>query len=369
MAAVAADRRRRRSLPSPLTAELGAVVSGGRSRRRTLDGMRVLHLNDCAFVARTITAQATSEGRPWRHLVPEQVRPSTTPTGPIAPLVYAPYVVRRALAVGRSDVVHVHYGTSAPLVRQKGIPRRPYVLSLHGTDIRTQWHDPRFRPLLQRGIDAASIVLYTNLDTAEATLAVRPDALHLPQAVDPRIVPAWARQGGDGGRRRVVFAPRWSPDKGVTKQLELAAALHRAYPEVELVGLDWGPGAAEAAAAGVRLVPTMPHEEYLDLLATADVVVGQADTILSVSDFEAMLIGPPLAALGHRLPSGDGTAPPTLDGSLEDVVEQVGEALADPEGTTQRLGGREWVEAHHHPARIVEMLDPLYRRAVAEWVG
>ncbi|WP_454301316.1 glycosyltransferase [Salana multivorans] len=181
--------------------------------------MRVLHLNDCAFVARTITAQATSEGRPWRHLVPEQVRPSTTPTGPLAPLVYAPYVVRRALAVGRSDVVHVHYGTSAPLVRQKGIPRRPYVLSLHGTDIRTQWHDPRFRPLLQRGIDAASIVLYTNLDTAEATLAVRPDALHLPQAVDPRIVPAWARQGGDGGRRRVVFAPRWSPDKGVTKQL------------------------------------------------------------------------------------------------------------------------------------------------------
>ncbi|WP_454295692.1 hypothetical protein [Salana multivorans] len=331
--------------------------------------MRVLHLNDCAFVARTITAQARSEGRPWRHLTPEKVRPATTPTGPLAPLVYAPYMARRALAVGRSDVVHVHYGTSARLVRQRGIPRRPYVLSLHGTDIRTQWLDPRFRPELQRGIEAASIVLYTNLDTAEATLSARPDALHLPQAVDPRIVPAWGRRGASGERARVVFAPRWSPDKGVTQQLELAAALHRAYPDAELVGLDWGPGAAEAAAAGVRLVPTMPHEEYLDLLATADVVIGQADTILSVSDFEAMLIGAPLAALGHRLPSGDGTAPPTLDGSLDDVVEQVGEALADPEGMARRLGGREWVEEHHHPARIVAMLDPLYRRAAKEWAG
>lgn len=331
--------------------------------------MRVLHVNDYAYVARTITTQARSEGRPWRMLLPEQVGPWNTPPRLLAPIVQAPYAAVRAAALRRSDVVHVHWGKSARLVRQPGIPRRPYALSLYGPDLRTRWLDPRLRPELQRGIDAASIVCYTDLDTAEAALATRPDASHLPQAVDPRLVPPWARRGTNGGRARVVFASHWSPDKGVTRQLELVAALHRAYPKVELVGLDWGPGAAEAAARGVRLVPTTDQEDYFDLLATADVVVGQATTILSLSELEAMLIGAPLAALGRRLPSGDGTAPPTLDGSLDDVVEQVGEALADPEGTARQLGSRKWVEAHHHPARIVELLDPLYRRAVAEWDG
>lgn len=324
--------------------------------------MRVLHLNDCAFVGATVVAQARSEGLDWRHLTPEQVRPATTPTGPLAPFAYLPYVVRRARAVGASDVVHVHYGTSARLLRERGIPRRPYVLSLHGTDIRTQWHDPRFHEELRHAIDGAATVLYTNLDTAETTLAARPDARHLPQAVSSQGLPAWSPAGATSAPR-IVFAPRWSPDKGVDEQLRLAAALHAAYPEVELVGLDWGPGAGDAAAAGVRLVPTMPHQDYLDLLASADVVIGQADVILSVSDFEAMLIGAPLAALGQRLPSGDGTTPPTMDGEVDHVVEQVGLALDDPAAAAERLGGREWVRAHHDPHLLVEMLTPIYRAA------
>lgn len=324
--------------------------------------MRVLHLNDCAFVAATLTAEGRRQGHPWRHLPPGKVRPAVTPKGPLAPLAYAPYVARRAVEVARSDVVHVHYGTSARLLRERGIPRRPYVLSLHGTDIRTQWFDPAFRPELERAVAEARVVLYTNLDTAEITLGARPDARHLPQAVSPDGLPAWRPRGAQG-KPRIVFAPRWSADKGVEAQLELAGALHAAYPGVDLVGLDWGPDAADAARAGVTLVPTMPHEAYLDLLASADVVIGQADSILSVSDFEAMLIGAPVAALGTRLPSEDGTTPPALEGTLSDVVEQVGAALADPAATAGRLGAHAWVTEHHHPARLVEFLLPRYREA------
>lgn len=326
--------------------------------------MRVLHLNDCAFVGATVVAQARSEGLDWRHLTPDQVRPATTPSGPLAPLAYLPYVVRRARAVAGSDVVHVHYGTSARLLRERGIPRRPYVLSLHGTDIRTQFRDPCYHDELRQAIDGAATVLYTNLDTAEVTLAARPDAEHLPQAVSPRGLPTWNRQGATAAPR-IVFAPRWSPDKGVAQQLELVAALHAAYPQAELVGLDWGPGAPDAAAAGVRLVATMPHADYLDLLATADVVIGQADTILSVSDFEAMLIGAPVAALGERLASGDGTTPPTMNGTIEQVVEQVGQALADPVAATERLGAKEWVQAHHDPHLLVAKLTPIYQAAAS----
>ncbi|WP_454132485.1 hypothetical protein [Microbacterium lacticum] len=326
--------------------------------------MRVLHFNDCAFVAASLVGEARAQGRLWRHLTGDRVRPRVQPQGGVDRLRYVPYLARRIRAVGWSEIVHVHYGTSARLLQQRGVPRRPYVLSLHGTDIRTQWNDPRFHSQLRDAVDEAAVVLYTNLDTAEATLRARPDARHLPQAVSPQGLPAWRPRGATSGRQRIVFAPRWSADKGVGAQLELAAALGRALPEVELVGLDWGEGAADAARAGVGLVPTMPHAEYLDLLATADLVVGQADTILSVSDFEAMLIGAPVAALGVRLPSADGTQPPTLRGSQDEVVEQVVQALHDPAHAATQLGSAEWVRAHHDPAILVPMLDEIYRQHV-----
>lgn len=326
--------------------------------------MRVLHLNDCAFVAATIVAQAREQGLDWRHLTAAQTRPRVQPRGGLDRLRYAPYVARRIRAVAASDVVHVHYGTTARLLRQRGVPRRPYVLSLHGTDIRTQWHDPRYHEELRRAVDEAAAVLYTNLDTAEATLRARPDARHLPQAVSARGLPRWAPRGAVTGVPRIVFAPRWSADKGVSAQLDLARTLRRALPGADLVGLDWGEGAGAAARAGVALVPTMPHPQYLELLATADVVVGQADVILSVSDFEAMLIGAPLAALGDRIPSADGTQPPVLRGSLADVVDQVRSAVTDPRGTAARLGSQDWVREHHDPARLVPMLADIYRQCV-----
>ncbi len=331
---------------------------------RYAGAMRVLHFNDCAFVAATLVAEARRRDLPWRHMTPERVRPRVQPAGGLGRLRYLPYLARRISAVAESDVVHVHYGTSAPLLRQRGVPRRPYVLSLHGTDIRTQWHDPAYHGQLRRAIDEAAAVLYTNLDTAQETLLARPDANHLPQAVSPRGLPPWRPRGLETGTPRIVFGPRWSADKGVQEQLELADALRRALPRAELIGLDWGEGAPEAARTGVRLVPTGPHRQYLELLASADVVIGQADVILSVSDFEAMLIGAPLAALGQRLPSADGTQPPTLRGSLEEVVAQIAEALIEPAATAERLGSRPWVRAHHDPARLITMLEPIYQHSM-----
>ena len=325
--------------------------------------MKVLHFNDCAFVGATLVAQARAQDLPWRHLVPSQVRPRSVPRGPFAPLAYAPYVLRRIREVGGSEIVHVHYGTSAHLLRQRGVPRRPYVLSLHGTDIRTQWHDPRYHDELRRAIDGAATVLYTNLDTAETAIAARHDALHLPQAVSSQGLPVWQPRGARG-RARIVFAPRWSSDKGVEEQLQLAHRLRGALRDVELIGLNWGPGAGRAADLGVRLVPTAPHDDYLALLATADVVIGQADLILSVSDFEAMLIGAPVAAIGHRIPSADGTTPPTLGGSIDDVVDQIVAAVQDPLAAAERLDARRWVRAHHDPQLLVEFLLQVYGRAL-----
>ncbi|WP_409484169.1 hypothetical protein [Arsenicicoccus dermatophilus] len=325
------------------------------------DEPRILHLNDCAYVARQLVDAAARTGRRWDYLPPERVRPATVPANPLlAKATYARFVADRALHVGRADVVHVHYGTTARLLRERGIPRRPYVLTLHGTDIREQWQDPRFHDEIRRGIDEAAHVYYTNLDTVEQATTARADAEYLPAFVDLTRLPAWT----PAPRPTVVFASRWDDVKGAAANLELARALGRALPEARLVGLDWG---AHAARAGelVELLPRTDHAGYLRLLATAHVAVGQARDVLGVSEFEAMAIGVPTAILGARIPRpDDGTTPPVLEGTVDEVVAQVRDALADPAAASARLGARTWVAERHVADPVIPRLVATYQAAV-----
>ena len=112
---------------------------------------------------------AQRAGAAWDYLPPELVRPLTpAPANPVlARARFVPYVARRAAKLRKADVVHVHYATSARLLRERGMPRRPYALTLHGTDIRKQWTDPAFHDEIQRAIDGAAHVFFANNDTAE----------------------------------------------------------------------------------------------------------------------------------------------------------------------------------------------------------
>jgi hypothetical protein len=327
----------------------------------------VLHFNDCAGVGRILVDEAARQGRSWDYLSPALVRPTATPANPLAAkAAYLPYVLRRARHVGRADVVHVHYATSARLLRERGIPRRPYVLHLHGTDIREQWADPAFRDEIQRAVDGARHVYYTNLDTTENARAARPDAEYMPAFIEAGKLPAWQRRGAQG-RPLVVFASRWEDVKGADENLRLAAELRRALPaDVDLAGLDWGSRAAEAARAGVELRPRVAEPDFVRLLASADVVIGQARPIFAVSEMQALAIGVPVAAVGSRLPRLDGAGtPPAIEGAIDDVVAGVREALDAPEDVAKRLGGKAWARTHHDPAPYIARLDEVYAAAVS----
>ena len=321
----------------------------------------VLHFNDCAFVALNLVRAARRAGLRWGYLPPDKVRPARTPGGGLDRVRYVPYLARRARALRRADVVHVHYGTSVRLVRERLMPRRPYLLHLHGTDIREQADDPRYREEIARAIDGAERVYYTNLDTAARALAARPDAQYMPAFVDVTGLPRW-----QPGGRRVVFASRWSPAKGAAVMLELAARLREVLPaDVRLQGLDWGEAAGAAAAAGVELLPRMAHAEYLQALASADVVIGQANTVLGVSEHEAMALGAPLVVPSHVLTHPDGGLPPVLAGGVEESVEHVLEALRDPKAVSERLGAPAWVREHYTADPYVGRLQEVYRQVAA----
>ncbi|WP_348788238.1 hypothetical protein [Leifsonia sp. NPDC080035] len=321
---------------------------------------RVTHFNDCAFVGQALVRAAGRAGLEWGYVPPERVRPAAGFRGGKHLLAELPYVARHERVALTSDVLHIHYATSVPLMRKPYIPRRPYALHLHGTDIRTQWAAPETHALIQSAIDGAIAVYYTNVDTEEQATTARSDARYMAGFVQLELLPEWAPS--NGGARTLAFASRWDDSKNVQRQLEFVRALKPALPAgVRMVGLDWGPEARDAAALGVELVPRGTHEEYLRWLATADVVVGQAAGILAVSEREAMAIGPAVVVPATLI--GDSGELPVLSGSIAEAVQQTVHVLADPRAASSALNARAYIAEHFTADRWIPELDALYRSA------
>lgn len=323
--------------------------------------VRALHVNDCAFTAAHLVAEARSRGLPWSFQ--PVAAAGRTWTGPVArgkrAALGAAWLARLAARAARQDLLHVHSGS---VVRHTRLVPRRFALHLHGTDIRTLQYDPRWQAVIDWGLRHAVHVFYSTPDLAAHTMPHRPDASYVPVPVDVAELPTAQPAEGDP---QVVIASRWEPVKGLDIQLETARLAVRALAgRARVVGLDWGPATAPARAAGIELVPTRPHGEYLSLLAGATVVIGQAGGILSASELEAIGTGVPLAA-PVPLPLYEGSAPPVYGDSSATAVEAMvaavdGALVHDPDAA------RQWVRDHHDPRLGVDIVTEAYDRLAAE---
>ena len=319
--------------------------------------VRVLHVNDAASTGARILERAARDGQPWRFFPRAVADPAWT--GPIGRLRFAArgaaWLARLAIAAAQVDLLHVHSG--AMLKHTRFVPK-PFVLHLHGTDIRTLQYDPAWRDSILWGVRRARAVLYSTPDLAEHILPRRPDAVYLPVPVSLSALPARAAVP----ERRVFFCSRWEEVKGLEQQLLIARTLAQALPRgYEVVGLDWGPGAAQAGEAGVRLVPRMPHDQYLAYMAASAAVVGQSAGILSSSELEALGIGVPVYAA--LKPGFYPDAPPVGGGTgAWDNPAAVADALvADlAAGTAATPAGPAWIARTHETELAYQRLAALY---------
>lgn len=320
-----------------------------------------LHVNDAAFTARRLIAEAHRRGFTWDFL------PKAAPaqewrgiTGKVRrAAIGAAWVARLRRQAGRHDVVHVHSASTLAHSRH-GAPR--YVVHCHGTDVRTAQYQPRWTDTIRNGLRDAEAVFYSTPDLAEHVLPHRQDAIYLPVPLDVDEVPVWAPENG---RPQVFFASRWTADKdGSVAQLDVARDLVAAVGDrADVVALDWGPQAADAADLGVRLVPRVEHADFLKLLAGAHVVVGQTAGILASSELEALAAGAP-TVLPVALPLYADAPPPVLGGSRSDAVAAV-VALLDGTQAHDPATGREYVRDVHGVARAVDTVAEVHRAVVA----
>ena len=322
--------------------------------------VRALHVNDCAFTAKHLIAEAHRRGLPWSYLPLAATGRSWD--GAVAQtqraVLGAAWLARLAAKAATSDLLHVHSGGVVQHTRL--VPRR-FVVHLHGTDIRTLQYDPKWQSTIDAAMEGALAVFYSTPDLAEHTLPRRPDATYLPVPIDVDALPTPAPSPGPP----VVFvASRWDAAKGQDTVLEMVARLGPALGgRARLVGVDWGPGAERARSAGVELLPRQPHGHFLRLMAGSRVVVGQASQALGASDLEAIGIGVPVV-VPAPLPLYASVQPPVLGGSVDAAVEAT-VALVDGSEQPDAAAARDWVREHHSPAHGVDLVTAAYDRLAA----
>jgi glycosyltransferase involved in cell wall biosynthesis len=328
------------------------------------DGLRVLHVNDCANYAHRVLAEAVERGYEWGFYPRAEAAPGRS--GILDALSYAgrgaAWLAGLALRSQRADLLHIHSGSM--LHHTRFVPKR-YVLTLHGTDIRTLQYDPRWQKSIREGVRRAAAVMYTTPDLRVHVTGLRPDAIYMPVPITLRALPQRSEDAAQS--RRILFVSRWDGSKGAEAQLATARFLADQLPaDYELVGLDWGPRSREAAAAGVTLVPRMSHETFLDYLAGCSAAIGQSSGLLGSSELEALGIGVPL-----YMPLMEGLypdKPPVGWGSAVDpqgLAERLVTDLADPSALESRSDdGVRWVARHHSTAATVDSLLKVYGRAV-----
>ncbi len=315
-------------------------------------GVRALHVHDAAGVGRNLVDTANEMGQSWSMTgIPWYYRHEWTGILKHPALRARPVVWDGTLALksARADVVHFHTGGLSPHSRWV---RTPWVLHFHGTDVRARQYDG-WAPKLQYGVEHADAILYSTPDLAPHVRNLTDRGQYFPVTIRVDQCATWEPRPN-----RVLFASRWDDVKGAALQIEVALRVRAAHPHVELVGLDWGTRAAEAALAGITLVPKMAPKHFRSWLATASVVVGQMTSILSVSELEALAIGVPLVTTADRSSYPKLTR---INGTrVESVTDGVIKALERPQAASRKQNGPGFV-AQEHDARVgVERLMQLY---------
>lgn len=319
-----------------------------------------LHVHDAASVGRNLVNYANDTGQRWSITdIPWYYNKVWTGALKHPALRTRPIVWDGALALKslRHDIVHLHTGGLSPHMRWV---RRPWVLHLHGTDVRSRQYDG-WGEKLRFGADHAAGILYATPDLLPHVRNLRPrcTTTYFPIPVRLDEAPLWSPVSN-----RVIFASRWEAVKGGEAQVDVARKIIAQRPNTELLGLDWGEDAAAARDAGVKLLPKKPYQEYKQWLATAAVVVGQMTSILATSELEALSIGVPLVS------SASHDYYPNLvhlgDTTPEGVANAAVRALGSPEGTSRHQAGKEFIAGHHDVKVGVKLLLDLYGEILSQ---
>lgn len=324
---------------------------------------RVIHVNEVANVPSTLVAQAQAQGKTWQlqRIPAGKGHPFKVISSRLSHLFHWQRLRRDA------EIIHLHYATNG----YYGWGGKPFVLHLHGSDIRRDWFKPGLRQVISRSLRKADAVVCATPDLLPWVRKIRPDAQWVSNPLPLEFFTPPKVEVTPG---KVVFATRLDETKSIDLLLGLAAFLVQAGVEVH--GLDWGSGAARMAEVGVLLHPLMPLPEFAKFLGSADFVVGQLQfPALSMTDYQALALGARLlcAASAEHAPAftvaTEGTSADFSEGAVQRLPRDpqvlaefiLAELASGPHSENKQRTQKDWVFKYHHPENVVAKLEAIYR--------
>lgn len=309
--------------------------------------MKVVMINDCAFVAATLLKFLPDDMKK-QHV--KRSRGWWSKTMGIA------WEILRA----RGDVYHVHYLLQDCYIASR-LGKKPLVGHAHGSDLRSALKHPLWSRIVRHNLKKCDKIFVSTPEVLPMAREFREDAEYLPNPVDTRIFhskPTLVRNK----KLRVLIASEsnWEV-KGTDKAIRALSTI-KDEVVVSLIrfGPDFGKTLALASSLGLQLnvLSKVPHEKineyYWDAHVVLDQFVGGA---LGMITLEAIACGRPVVThCSTELSEYD-------DFPMKEVntPEKIAQTIKDlPTGTRERE--YQYVLEHHEPLRVVKRLLDAYNQ-------
>lgn len=330
--------------------------------------MKVLHVNDCAGVARNLI-----DGLKSLDVQAELFQPSlgtyraSALKRAILPLIRTKESLQlcRYVRQKQFDVVHIHY---APLAYMALLTGLPYVLHCHGSDLRVDLHRPVMRNLVLLAVRKANKVFYATPDLEQYLQGVHKDAVFLPDPI--RANDFLTTHPNSQCSPSVLSISKLDKFKGIEHIFQIIELLWKTRPQVNVAIFDFGNARErfgpliQGNQSRLRLLPRVSHQEMPGLIGSFPVILGQQNheiAALGVSELEAMACAKPVVcAFAHW--DAYNEPPPVLSAqSPMEAHNHIIQLLDDPD-LGLRIGeqSRQWVMRHHDHRQVASALFEHY---------
>ena len=315
--------------------------------------MKVVMINDCAFVGETLLKYLPRDIE-RQHI--KRSRGFWSKTFGLACKVLR--------AVG--DVYHVHYLLQDCYIALR-LGKRPLVGHAHGSDLREVIKSRKWGWIVRHNLRHCDKILVAQPTILDVAKEYNSTAEYFPIPYDPELFYPKPLPNRNGEELVFLASAHDFKVKGTDKLLYACAKVKAPF---KLRMIDYGKDAEKAKVLArklglnVEVVQKVPHENMNRLYWDADLVlgsfgVGQLDTIA----IEAMACGRPI--VHHILKTYFPQCPLDEFRGIEDVTERISELLVDEGKAKERCKRQlEYVSNFHAANKLAKKLMKIYGEMV-----
>jgi len=307
--------------------------------------MKVVMINDCAFVGETLL----------KYMPPDMEKQHIKRTRGLWSKTFGlAYKILKA----KGDVYHVHYLLQDCYIASR-LRKKPLIGHAHGSDLRTSLKHPLWSRIVRHNLKNCDKVLVSTPDVFNIAKQFGSDVEYLPNLVDTELFYSKPIIRHDG-KKKVLIA---SDSNWNVKGTDIAIrALSKIKGEVDVsiieYGVDFGRTIALASSLSLRLnvLPKVPHNRLNEYYWSADVVIDRFKLgSLGMVSLEAIACERPVVTYVSS------AYPEYKDFPLKDVKTPDGiiEAI---KGNSQILWNDEYnyLIMHHDPNKVAKRIIDTY---------